>query len=100
MADTKLEARSPLGGFSENFDGLSVAEVSGTAIVSLAVPLGGAEAFAKAVQATYGVELPAVGQSAEARTGKARFLGLARDQIFLLFDDTGMDPVGAVAEKL
>jgi len=100
VAETKLEARSPLGGFSENFDGLSVAEVSGTAIVSLAVPLGGAVALAAAVKSAYGVELPAVGQSAVSKTGNARFLGLARDQFFLLFDDTGIDPVGAVSEKL
>ncbi len=100
MAEGSLTSRSPLGGFSKDFDGLSVAEVTGIAIVSLAVPLGGAEALAKAVKSAYGVELPAVGQSTVAEAGDARFLGLARDQFVLLFDDTGADPVGAVTEKL
>jgi sarcosine oxidase subunit gamma len=100
VAEGNLASRSPLFGFSEDFGGLSIAEVNDLDIVSLAVPLGGAEALAKAVTSAYGVKLPTVGQSLSAETGNARFLGLARDQVFLFFDDTGMDPVGAVTEKL
>jgi heterotetrameric sarcosine oxidase gamma subunit len=90
VAETVLTAQSPLGGISEDFDGLSIAEATGMAIVSL-------EAFGRAVKAAYGIVPPAVGPAGK---DNARFICLARDQFFLLFDDTGTDPVATVSQRL
>jgi len=100
VSDFTLTARSPLGGVQLDFDGVTIAEVSNMAIVSLATPHGGEDALAKAVRSAYGTGLPAVGQSAKSKAGGARFLGLARDQAFLLFDEPGGNPLDAIAKDV
>ena len=83
----KLEATSALGGFDQTIGDVRIAEVTGQSLVSVATPLGGAEALADALRAAHGVEVPAAGQVTEA--DGTLFLGLARDQFFLMTDDLG-----------
>ncbi len=100
MTDFDLSARPPLGGARLEVDGVAVTEVTDRAVVSIAARQGGEEALASAVSTAYGRDLPAVGRSSVSDVDNARFLGLQRDQFFLLFEHTGPDPIRAVAEKL
>ena len=100
MSDFTLSARSPLGGVKLEFDGAAIDETTGVAIVSLATPHGGEDALADAVKSAYGTGLPAVGQSAMSKTDNARFLRLAQDQTFLLFDEPAGRPLDAIAREI
>ena len=100
MSDFTLTARSPLGGVALDFDGVTIVEVTGLAIISIATPHGGEDALAKAAKSAYATGLPAVGHSTLSKTGNARFLGLAKDHAFLLFDDPDGNPLDAVAKEI
>jgi sarcosine oxidase subunit gamma len=99
VVDLTLTAATPLDGLSLQFEEIELAEVNGRALVSLAVPNGGEAALADRIKQAYGVDLPTVGNSTSSQTDNASLLGMARDQIFLLFDDPSGDPVAHV-EKL
>lgn len=99
MVDLTLTAATPLDGLSLQFEEIELIEVTGRALVSLAVPNGGESALADRVKQAYGVDIPAVGNTKPSQTDNASLLGMARDQVFLLFDDPGGDPVAHV-EKL
>jgi heterotetrameric sarcosine oxidase gamma subunit len=96
VADFTLTAATPLDGLNLRFEDLEIEEESGRALVSLVVPNGGEVALADCVMQTYGVDTPAAGKSTHAIYGNTYLLGMARDQIFLLFDDPGGDPVTQV----
>lgn len=100
MADFTLTAATPLEGLSRTFDEIEIAEQVQQALVSLAIPNGGKALLSARVQQVYGVSLPETGKSSHAQTDNARLFGMARDQIFLLFDDPGGDPVAHVAGRL
>lgn len=100
MAEHPLTASSPLGGYREAFDGLSVEERPDVAIVSIAVPHEGRPALEKAMFAAYGVSLPAAGKAIRSSDGRTRFFGMSADQVFALFDDPTADAVPVVAANL
>ena len=62
---------SALGGHDAVVGAVRVRERANLGIVSLAVPLGGADAFDAALRDGYGVERPPVGRSARARDVRA-----------------------------
>ena len=100
MADFTLTAATPLGGLNLRFEEVEIAEEGERALVSVAIPNGGEAALAGSVKQAYGVDLPAVGRSMRSQDGLFQLLGMARDQIFLLFDDPGGDPVAHVEAQL
>ena len=100
MAEHPLTASSPLGGYREAFDGLSVEERPNVAIVSIAVPHEGRPALEKAMFAAYGVSLPVAGKAIRSSDRRTRFLGMSADQVFALFDDPTADAVPVVAANL
>jgi len=104
VADFSLTAKSPLNGVVKEYDGVSIAEVTGKAIVSIAIPDGGEKKLAAAMAKSYKTGLPKVGQSSAGADGKAQFLGMASDQMFALFDfDVGVegnDELAHVADRL
>ena len=100
MPESILIAKSPLGDVRLDFDGVTIAEITDRAIVSVATPHDGEDALSKAVASAYHTDIPAVGQSTVSDVDNARFLGMQRDQFFLLFDDSGPRAVEAVAKKL
>lgn len=100
MSELTFKAQSPLDGFSRQFDGVTIAEITNRAIVSLATPNGGESALSKAIAASYGAKIPAVGQSTISKAAKTRFLGMQRGQLFLLFDYPGRDALKETAKKL
>ena len=100
MPNYTLTATTPLDGFSRGFNGVSLTEVSDRSIVSIATPLGGEAGLSKALTKTYKVALPKVGQSLASPLDNAVFMGMAQDQIFVLFDHSDDKPVEVVSKHL
>lgn len=100
MPDLMLKAKPPLDGFRKDYDGVSVAEVTDRSIVSIATPDDGQQSLDAAMTAGYQVRLPEVGASATSDVDRTLILGLQKQQVFLLCDDLGRDPVGAVNDRL
>ena len=97
MADFALEPRAPLGGYAETLGRVTLAEATGLALVSAAVPNGGDEAFAAALAEGLGAARPAAGDSVAGDRYGARLLGMQPDQLFILFE--APDP-GRAAETV
>lgn len=90
MADPAPTARSPLDGYARTIGGVALAEETGFALVSAAVPQGGDDAFAAALAEGFGAKRPATGASARGDRLAALVLGMQPDQVFILF--TPPDP--------
>jgi len=101
VADYVLTAKSPLNGVAKEFDGVTMAEVTGKALVSVAIPMGGDKNLAAAISKAYKTNIPPVGMSTTSADEKTQFLGLQSDQFFALFDaDEHEDGVTHVADRL
>ncbi len=100
MADLTLAATSALGGYRTEIGGVRLAERTGLAIVSIAVPRDGEAALAEALQAGFGADLPRPGRSSLSRDGATRLLGMAADQLFAVFDHEGPDAARGVGAAL
>ena len=68
-----LTAKPFLGGYSRDFNGTTLTEATDVSITSIAQPLGGREALAKAVQSAWGCALPTPGKTVEADDGHRMF---------------------------
>ena len=100
MVEFTLTASDPLQDLNLQFDELAVASVMDRALVSIAVPNHGRTALETRLEQAYGTGIPQVGRSAKSNADNVRLLGMARDQIFLLFDDLGGDPLEPVSREL
>lgn len=95
MADFTLTARPALDGYEGAFDGVTLREMTGLAIISIAIPLGGDKTVQAALKTGFSVPLPAVGKSLVSGDGTTRILALGRDALFALFahDTPGAEQV-------
>ena len=101
MVESPLRARPPLDGYDRTIGAVALAEVSGLALVSAAVPQGGDEAFAAALAGGFGAVRPATGGSAAGDKFGARVLGMQPDQMFILFEPPDPDrPAETVSAAL
>ena len=101
MAESPLRARPALDGYNRSIGAVALAEVSGLALVSAAVPQGGDEAFAAALADGFGAARPATGNSAAGDKFGARVLGMQPDQMFILFEPPDPDrPAETVSAAL
>ncbi len=100
MASLMLEAKTPLDGYRESFGDTILEEMAGNALVAIATPRGGAQAFQSAVQAAYGCAVPVPGSSEASDDGAVRFLGLQQDQVFALFPYAGNEAVTEIRNAL
>ena len=82
---TGLVTVSALGGHDETVNGVRIRERVGLGIVSAAIPLGGADAFAAALNDGYGFDVPAVGRSFG--DGATRAAMVQPGQLWLLYTD-------------
>ncbi len=100
MSEFTLTAQAPLGGYSANFDAVSLTELTGLALVSIATPMDGEDDLHRSTVAAFGTTLPAVGSSTRSEDGQARLLGLQRDQFFLLLEHESHNALSMVSDKL
>lgn len=100
MPDYSMTPVQPLDGFNHEFDGVTLAEMSGCSLVSIATPLGGDKALEKALSSAYKAKRPAVGSSTVSKLDNSRFLGLQRDQLFVLFDHDDTGAAAIIAHRL
>ena len=100
MPEFTLTARPPLDGYSQQFGDLDCTELTDTALVSIATPLGGEDALGAAVKQAFKVALPAVGQSTVSGTDGTRFLGLQPGQVFAMLASDSDRAAAIIADKL
>ncbi len=100
MSEYTMTALPALGGYQASFDGVTLQEVTATAIVSIAIPLGGDDAMAKALQDAYGTAIPRAGHTSLANDGATRFLGMSSEQMFAVFDHAGAHALDVIAGNL
>lgn len=96
MANFTLTAESPLAGFSFEGEGITLHEVTGQSIVSIATPHKGESALAKAILLSYQVALPEMGQSINIAPDNAALLRLQPNQLFLISDELANDPISQI----
>ena len=88
MPEYELTANRPLAGFRKAFDELRLESPETLGLISVAPPLGGEQVLADALSSSYSCSWPATGQSSQSNVDGMALLGLARDQAFLLFDES------------
>jgi len=100
VSDLTLTAKSPLSGFTKHQESVSVSEMTGKALVSVAIPNGGEKKLATAITKCWKTDLPQTGMSTLSSDGSVRLLGMQIDQLFVVFDFDGDDAVAHVADRL
>lgn len=96
MADFALTAEPFLGGYSKDFDGVSLNEVTDLSLISIAQPLGGQAALTKAAKTVFATGLPSPGTSASGKAGQ--IMGMGPDQYLAML--TPKHQPAAVIKKL
>ena len=100
MLKQTQEAKLPLEGYFRKFSDVTLAEVVGKAMVSIAFPVDGMATLQDKVTKAYDTSLPDCGNSTFSKDGLVRFLGVQSNQIFALFDFDGEDAVSVLANQL
>jgi sarcosine oxidase subunit gamma len=100
VSDLTLTAAPALGGYRADFGPVTLEERPATAIASIAWPLGGAAALEQALRAGFGAAVPAPGASTRSADGGTRFLWMAPDLVFAVFEHDAPDAARLVAARL
>jgi sarcosine oxidase subunit gamma len=93
-----LTARAPLGGADLSLGENRIVERDDLALVSIATPLGGEAALAKAMQAGWGLTLPE--PTLSTTSGEVRALRTAPDQMLLILPQNTADAERRVQARL
>lgn len=94
-----LKAFSPLGGTSVTINDVSIAELSGRSLVSIAVPSAGLTALQAAIKKQLKLALPEPGKTTSTKTKNGLLIWTSSDQFLFAFDETDSQPAKAI-EKL
>lgn len=86
MVDISLTAEPFLGGFHQEFQGVTLKEITDISLISIAQPLRGRTALQKSVRAVWGCALPVPGNSTLSNDKKARLLCLGSDSFMVLLE--------------
>lgn len=81
MAEFSLTPAPRLGGYDADFNGTHLKERDDLALVSLAIPLSGADAAAAAIRSAWAMEIPGPRHSTLSGDGAIRLLQTAQDQM-------------------
>ena len=100
MHDRELMTTQPLGGFDRQHTDVSLSEITDYALVSMAIPLGRETDLQNEMEKKFGTNFPKCGRSTIAADGHTQFLGMQKDQAFVLFKFDGDDAVGEIANAL
>jgi len=95
-----LTAEPFLGGYTLDLGDVAVAEVTDISIVSIAMPLGGGDALANAVQAAWGCALPAPRGTSVSSDGSVTLIFSTPDQTLAILPGVDGLAVTDVAAKL
>lgn len=95
-----LNTSTPLNGFSAEINNVSINEVTGRAIVSVAMPRGGEAKFKSAIKKELKLDLPEPGAFTSCKTANGQLVWASEDQFFYLFDENDLEPEKAVKSKL
>jgi methylglutamate dehydrogenase subunit D len=98
VASYALIADPFLGGYSHDFGGVELAEVTDISLMSIAQPLLGRDALETVVKAVFGCALPTPGRATVSADDKTRLLCLGADSFMAI--TTGPVPVVKLAERL
>ena len=98
MAEVTLQAAPALGGFDQTIGGNRILERSDLALVSIATPLAGEDALAKALENGWSLTVPAPTKSTT--SGEIRAVRTAADQMLLVFPHDTPDANTVVHEQL
>jgi len=100
VSDLTLTAKPALGGYRQDFGGITLSEHPDIAIVSIATPLGGETALAQATAGGFGASPPPVGGTTLSSDGRIRLLGMAPGQLFAVFEHDGANARAIIDGKL
>jgi methylglutamate dehydrogenase subunit D len=100
VPDITLTPAPFLGNHASEIGNTRLIEVTDRALVSIATPLGGEAALARALGSAFGTEPPAVGRTTRSADGEIRLLGLARDQVLALMPAPGARAAPDLARRL
>ena len=98
MVNFTLTSEPFLGGYSHDFGGVKLDEVTDISLMSIALPLLDRGPLETAVRAVYGCDLPVPGCSAVSADEQTRLLCLGADSFLTV--STGQDSVSHVAKCL
>ncbi|MDJ0627753.1 MAG: sarcosine oxidase subunit gamma family protein, partial [Rhodobacter sp.] len=98
MADIVLTPAPPLGGYDETRGGLRLRELTGLAVVSLAIPLGEDAKAAQAIKSAFRLDLPDPGTSTA--NASHRLIRTGPDQLLLAFEHATPDAEPVVAKAI
>ena len=87
-----------LGGYDMSFGDTCLKEVTTIALVSLAIPLSGAQTAEKAVKSAFKLDFPTPGQSTATKTH--RLIRTSPDQALLMFESDAANAEPAVQSAL
>ncbi len=102
MPDITLTAKPALNGFKHQTKGVSLTELTGISIVSVATPADNESALEAAVKTAFGLILPRVSGVEQSDSGNMRWFGLQPLQWFVVFDSPGdlASPVTQIKDQL
>ena len=99
MSEFTLTAKPVLIEFNQD-KSAKIGEVTGKALVSIAIPLDGKGRLQKSITKAWGLNIPVPGTSADNRNALVRLIGLQQDQLLAVLDYDGDRAVQEVASKL
>ena len=88
MSKYSLTASSPLNGAKFQLKNIEITEITNLSIISIATPKEGTDQLSKIILENYKTNLPDLGKVTKSIDNKVRFLSIAPDQFFLLYDHT------------
>jgi sarcosine oxidase subunit gamma len=95
-----LKSVSPLGEYSAEFNTVTIAEVTGLSLISIAVPNGGQAALKSALKKQLKMELPEPGHVSISKPDNSMLIWTAPDQFLLAFDAEDGEPVKSAKSVL
>ncbi len=87
MAESSLHSTLTLGGICLDVGSVSIVEITGYSIISVAMAKANTDSVSSTMQATINVCLPMVGQSTRSSIGNSRCVGLQLEQYLLMLSD-------------
>lgn len=100
VSEYRLRPAPALGGYDRTIGTIRITEITDIALVSLSVPLKGEQALNDALTKAFGATMPGSGKVTNSADGATRFLGMAHDQAFAMFDCAGDDADHHLHEQL